>query len=231
MRVRRWSAAFIALVCVAGASKVASAATCIPIASVASAKFDCEVTQSGVVAGGDKTLTYQVQEYRYEGTIMAGAVAILGEARRLVVSASAGDAGFDAPTQFTNQFGTFLDLGAQTHGTGQFPLGSLFRRDRAAWTKIDVESWQNDLGKRLPKGFSVWRGPYPDYPHLAASAVVRQEPPATGADPDVDYEGYAAVLLTVKGNRLAVTRAVWKLGSDGPCAVMSDYPGCPISHP
>jgi hypothetical protein len=224
--MRRVSA-IAALACIAGSAGTARGADCISLKSDDVSGLACRVTSAGPVAGSDGALSYQVQDYRDGDVVMAGGVAILASSDlRLVVQAAAVDAGFRTPTQFSTRFGTFLDLGAETHGTGQFPLGSLFRHDGAAWTKIDVETWQNDLSKRLPKGMSVWRGPFPDYPHFAAAAVVRQEPPASGADPDKDYDGYAAIRLTVSGNALAVERAAWKIGSDDPCAVMTDYPGC-----
>lgn len=226
MPMRR-SGAIAALAAVMATRGIASAADCVPLASDDLSGLACRVTSAGPVAGSDGALSYQVQEYRDGDVTMGGGVAVLASAdRRLVVQAAAADAGFAAPVQFGNRFGTFLDLGAETHGTGQFPLGSLYRRDGATWTTIDVEGWQAELSKRLPKGMSVWRGPYPDYPHLAATAVVRREPPDSGANPDENYEGYAAIRLTLGGNALAVERAAWKIGSDGPCAVMTDYPGC-----
>lgn len=208
-------------------SGVASAADCLPLASDDLSGLTCRVTSAGPVAGSDGALSYQVQDYSDGDVVMAGGIAVFASAdRRMVLQAASEDAGFRTPVQFNNQFGTFIDLPAETHGTGQFPLGGLFRRDGATWTKIDVERWLSALSARLPKGMSVWRGPFPDYPHLAATAVVRQETPPGGADPDADDEGYAAIRLTVSGNAIAVERAAWKIGSDGPCAVMADYPGC-----
>jgi hypothetical protein len=143
-----------------------------------------------------------------------------------ILDATEADAAYDEPTLFHDDVGTFLDLGGHTLGTGQFPLGSLFQHRGESWTKIDVRGWQTELAKRLPKGMSVWRGPYPDYPHFAATAVVRREPPPEGADPDQDDEGYAAIRLALKGDGLTIDRAAWKIGVENPCQIMPDYPGC-----
>ncbi|HEY7992231.1 MAG TPA: hypothetical protein VID77_12660, partial [Stellaceae bacterium] len=95
-------------------------------------------------------------------------------------------------------------------------------RDKG-WAPIDVEAWQDELAKRLPNGMQVWRGPFPDYPNFAAAAVVRQK--AKGGSIE-DNEGYAAMRLTLVGNKLVIDKAAWQIGIDGPCAVMPDYPRC-----
>ena len=204
---------------------------CVPVAAPMLADTTCRVVKSGLVPGGGR-LFFQVQRYLDGGLVVGGGVAILAPAPgekadwQVVIAKAEDDAAFEAPIFFTNRFGTFLDLGAYTKGTGQFPLGSLMRRQGDGWVEIDVQRWQAELAGRLPKGVTVWRGPYPDYPRLAASAVVRREPPSAGADPDVDYEGYAAIRLTITGDALALERVAWKVGSEGPCELMADFPGC-----
>lgn len=186
----------------------------------------CRVAKSGPVAGSNDALRYQIQEY-VDGEVVAGtsaAVVAAGAAdgTRPIAEAVASDARFDAPVQFSNKFGTFLDLG-ETHGTGQFPLGRLFIRRDKSWASVDVETWQQELSKRLPKGMQVWRGPFPNYRNFAAAAVVRQESKGGSLEDD---EGYAAIRLTLVGDKLAIDKASWQIGIDGPCAVMPDYPGC-----
>lgn len=187
----------------------------------------CRVAKSGMVAGSGGALRFQIQEYIDDGASLGAGVAVFGvgayEKTPPVAEAAAEDARFDAPVQFRNKFGAFLDLGAETHGTGQFPLGRLFMARGDAWTPIDVEYWQQDLSKRLPKDMQVWRGPFPDYPDFAAAAVVRQK--AKGGSIE-DEEGYAAVRLTLAGDKLVIDKAAWQIGIDGPCAVMPDYPRC-----
>jgi len=183
----------------------------------------CRVAKSGMVAGSGGALRYQIQEYVDDGAVLGAGVAVSGSDARPVAEAAAEDARFNKPVQFRNKFGDVLDLGAETHGTGQFPLGRLFIGRDKGWAPIDVEAWQDELAKRLPNGMQVWRGPFPDYPNFAAAAVVRQK--AKGGSIE-DNEGYAAIRLTLVGNKLVIDKAAWQIGIDGPCAVMPDYPRC-----
>jgi len=186
----------------------------------------CRVTAAGPVAGSVGALRFQIQEYVDDGAVMGAGVAVFtatsGDAARPVAEAVASDARFDAPVQFRNEVGVFLDLNAETHGTGQFPLGRLFIQRDGSWAPVDIDSWQQELAKRLPAGMQVWRGPFPDYPDFAASAVVRRD----GGGSLENDEGYAAVLLRFRDGKLTIDNAAWQIGIDGPCAVMPDYPHC-----
>lgn len=189
--------------------------------------LSCRIATAGPVAGSGGALRYQTQEYVDDGAVAGAGVAVFAAnasaAAQPVAEAVASDARFDAPVRFSNRFGVFLDLNAETHGTGQFPLGRLFVQRGASWVAVDLDAWQQELSEYLPAGMQVWRGPFPDYPDFAASAVVRQK--ASGGSIE-DDEGYAAILLTFRDGKLALDRAAWKIGIDGPCAVMPDYPHC-----
>lgn len=226
MPVIRWVAVLAAAAAMAAIE--ANAADCAKIALPDDLDgLACRVAKSGIVAGSGSALRYQIQEYVDDGASLGAGVAVFAvgadEKTPPVAEAAAEDARFNKPVQFRNKFGDFLDLGAETHGTGQFPLGRLFFGRDKGWAPIDVEAWQDELAKRLPNGMQVWRGPFPDYPNFAAAAVVRQK--AKGGSIE-DNEGYAAMRLTLVGNKLVIDKVAWQIGIDGPCAVMPDYPRC-----
>jgi hypothetical protein len=70
----------------------------------------------------------------------------------------------------TTNAGTLLHLSIAVDGTGHYNASEYYVRERGRWERIEAESWQNDLGKRLPAGLQIWKGIWPDPRTLRADA-------------------------------------------------------------
>ncbi len=76
---------------------------------------------------------------------------------------------FDAPELIQTSAGRLLWLPATDDGTGVFNEDLLYRWADTRWRDIDLQSWKDDLARRLPKDRQVWKGVPYDFAHLQAT--------------------------------------------------------------
>ncbi len=96
--------------------------------------------------------------------------------------------------------GLLLDLPVRVQGTGNFNDSDLFLFQGEQWRPVDIESWQDDLAKRLPKGRQIWKGIWPDWQTLTASAAL-YAPKDANCCPSA---GSVAITLSLVGTRIAI---------------------------
>ena len=111
---------------------------------------------------------------------------------------------YEKPKIFKAAGRGFLHLPGHDSGTGNFNLERLFVW-HGAWAQADITDWIGDLQRRLPKGYAVWKGVYPDYVKLTASTPLwRTEtdgnccPTGGRADIDIGWQGDRLVVKSVQ---------------------------------
>jgi hypothetical protein len=85
-------------------------------------------------------------------------------------------------------------------GTAEGNADLLYQRRAGKWVEIEIESWRDDLNRRLPDGLEAWHGVHFDPAALFATADLSKPEDAhccaTG--------GRAAIDLKIEGDRLAI---------------------------
>lgn len=92
-----------------------------------------------------------------------------------------------------------LHIPASESGSAQLNHEIMYVWAHDGWRDVDVTSWLRDLDHRLPKGFGVQKGIYPDYTKMTASTPLwrnNEAPCPTG--------GRASVDLQWRGDRIAL---------------------------
>ncbi|HXC26713.1 MAG TPA: hypothetical protein VNV38_02065 [Stellaceae bacterium] len=116
---------------------------------------------------------------------------------------------FSRPAIFVSAGHTLLHLPGYESGTGNFNLERMFIWRAAAWTFIDAAGWGRDLTRRLPKGYDVWKGVFPDYRKMTGTTPLWRQSDGfccpTG--------GRADFTLGWQGDRLTVKSVQIKLGA------------------
>jgi hypothetical protein len=112
-----------------------------------------------------------------------------------------------------------LHIPAYESGTGNFNRELVYAWTKESWRDVDVGLWLDDLAHRLPKGFSVRKGVYPDY------AAMRAQTPLWRAEDGENCPngGRADIGLQWRGDRLAV-RSV-RIDRAGECGEASKRRG------
>lgn len=75
----------------------------------------------------------------------------------------------DPPQLRPHPAGTILYIPMQVDGTGVFNESEYYLRREGRWERLDYDSWQADLGTRLPKGLEIWKGIWLDLKTLRAT--------------------------------------------------------------
>jgi hypothetical protein len=139
---------------------------CIPVSEDLGAK--CVVTQSGRVKGPSSLgpLWYQIQGPPEGATddFTRGVVVFEALNNDELVPRFWNfleGSWFDPPELLLTASGGLLWLPANDDGTGAFNEDLLYHRVDGRWRDLDLQSWKDDLAKRLPKDRQVWKGvPY-----------------------------------------------------------------------
>lgn len=122
-----------------------------------------------------------------------------------------GDAGgfYDKPEILRTADRILLHLPGHDSGAGNFNLERMFVW-HGAWGQADVGSWTGDLAKRLPKGYAVWKGVYPNYRKMTAATPLWRD----GTDGNCcPTGGGAEISFAWQGDRLMVKAVQVKLGA------------------
>jgi uncharacterized protein YecT (DUF1311 family) len=164
----------------------------------------CTVDESGAV-DGDPTLAYQAQSYRAGDLRTGGGVVVLrrqASGRLLPILWDSQDqAHYGQPGLVASPAGALLQVPGDIEGTGNFSAESLYRLADSRWRAIDIESWQADLGKRLPAGLAVWKGMYPDWAKMTVETSLWRAHDGNCCPTG----GSAYATLALQGDRIVLT--------------------------
>lgn len=69
-----------------------------------------------------------------------------------------GVAWFVPPQLVVTEYGTLLKMTNKISGTGAGQEHNLFRYKNGLWVAVDTDSFRTEIGKRLPKGYGIWKG-------------------------------------------------------------------------
>ena len=164
----------------------------------------CRVEEFANVAGSGDGLAFQLQSYQTPQYRAGGGVVIFrrqGAMLQPIVLSAVADARFGTPRIIQSPAGKLLDVPGSMDGTGAFNAGSLYALDGDKPEEIDIESWLDDLAKRLPKGWGAWKGIFPDYRTLSASTPLWK----TGDGNCCPTAGRATIKLGIRDRRLVIT--------------------------
>jgi uncharacterized protein len=176
----------------------------------------CKVANFGAVGTVDgRTFFYGLYIY----TIPAGddpvhtAVVIFerradGRLRALYAPQEA--AGFFSQPQIIAEAGhTLLQLPGYDSGTGDFNVERLFLWKNAVWNYFDTDEWHSGLAHRLPRGYEIWKGVFPDYRKMTGTTPLWLVKTDGNCCPT---GGRADFTLGWQGDRLVVKSVQVKLG-------------------
>ena len=163
----------------------------------------CSVEEFASVPGSSDALAFQLQSYQTPRYRAGGGVVIFrrqGTMLLPIVLSTIVDARFGTPRIIPSPAGRLLDVPGSMDGTGAFNAGSLYALEGDKPEEIDIESWLDDLAKRLPKGWGAWKGIFPDYRTLGASTPLWK----TGDGNCCPTAGRATIKLGIRDRRLVI---------------------------
>lgn len=106
--------------------------------------------------------------------------------------------------------GKLLLLPGHVSGTGNFNAEIVYRDDDGHLTELDTRSWRRELDRRLPDGFAVWKGVFPDYGAFTASTPLWQRSDGNCCP----TAGRADIRLDLQGDRLVIRDLAVARGAD-----------------
>ncbi|RYY28295.1 MAG: hypothetical protein EOP62_03600 [Sphingomonadales bacterium] len=181
--------------------------------------LDCKVPAAGILRGADGTrILYQLLAGSSEedgigmGVMLwdvtrAGAPRPIGSMFEGVVMENPR---FDSERQL-------LWVTGRTTGTADGNADILYQKQAGKWVEIDLESWQNDLARRLPEGVGAWHGVDYDLTGLFAETELWKDNDAnccaTGGRATLDFE--------IVGNTLTLKAISAQIG--GPDTAWKDF--------
>jgi uncharacterized protein YecT (DUF1311 family) len=171
----------------------------------------CSVEEFGSVAGSGDALAFQLQTYQTPRYRAGGGVVIFrrdGTMLLPIVASAIIDARFGAPRLIQSPAGKLLDVPGSMDGTGAFNAGSLYAVEGDRLEEIDIESWLDDLAKRLPKGWGAWKGIFPDYRTLSAGTPLWR----SGDGNCCPTAARATIKLDIRERRLVIIDLNIRLG-------------------
>ncbi len=177
--------------------------TCIPVASdEVRARKGCHAIYAGRIANAPgRALAFQTQAFADSDGPVKVQVVRYADTGAILGYLAAGIE-YDRPKIVQTPAGTALYLLGNTGGIGEFPDDALFLYRDGAWTSIDIQTWLDDLAKRLPKGLSANKGIYPNWKTMTARTALWR-----GNDPNCcPTGGNATLTLRVQGARLVLDR-------------------------
>jgi uncharacterized protein len=170
----------------------------------ADADQTCKVEEAGAI-GGAADLRYQLQGFFEDKLRMNGGAVVFapgtGDMLAPVVMAYSDTAHFSPPELFTTKDGTFLWFPGYMEGTGNFNAEHLYLKIGSAWRVVDRDSWEDDLGRRLPKDLGAYKGIYPNYRKMTVSTPLWDREKDGNCCPT---GGRADIKLKLVGTRLTI---------------------------
>ena len=121
-----------------------------------------------------------------------------------------GSSWFARPQIIATSSGLLLWIPDRIGGTAAANEDIYYRWGARRWQRLETLSWLEDLAKRLPRGFGVWKGIVPDLSHMKASSAVWR-------DGDVNCcptGGSVCVELAYRGDALVIDKFQHDLDAD-----------------
>jgi len=106
----------------------------------------------------------------------------------------------DKPEIIRNRFGTILYLPIAVDGTGNYNESEYYIREAGKWERIDSDAWLVDLSTRIPRGFEVWKGIWPDLHTMQAKAMLYRSGDANCCPTG----GVASIRLSIRSKKLVI---------------------------
>ena len=176
---------------------------CIAVASdEVRARKGCHVVYAGRVANAPgSALAFQTQEFADNG--IPGKVHVVHFVETgAVLGFLAAGMEYERPRTIQSPAGTVLYLLGDTGGSGNFPDDALYLFREGAWVALDIQTWIDDLSKRLPTGISANKGIFPDWKTMTATTALWRD-----ADANCCPSGGGANLtLRLDGARIVLDR-------------------------
>jgi uncharacterized protein len=189
----------------------------------------CTVQEFAAIAGStEPALFYQLQSYKDgdtnvgSGVVVYRAIAGKGATLTPLVALATDGAHYEAPETNTASSPPWLIVPGQMEGTGHINIESIYLIGKGGLEDVDTESWQQDLGRRVPKGLTANKGIYPDYRAMTAETPLWR----SGDGNCCPTGGRAFVTLALAGHRLVVKGVTVKLGEE---AARDDQPAVATS--
>lgn len=107
---------------------------------------------------------------------------------------------FERPEMVRNEIGTFLIMPARLDGTSNGNGSRYYLWQAQTWKPLDAKTWLEDLKKRLPAGFQVLKGVWPDLRTMKAKAGLWR----SGDSNCCPTGGEAHITLTVDGAKFVL---------------------------
>jgi len=151
-------------------------------------------------ANGDYTLRTAVVIYERQPD---------GKLRSLI---SAGDPGdiYAEPKLLSTPGRILLHLPGYEDGTGNFNVEKLYVCHDGAWQSVDLDAWRKDLARKLPTGYEIWKGVFPDYVKMTAATPLWRAKTDGNCCPT---GGRADIVLAWRGDRLMLKSVKFSLGA------------------
>jgi hypothetical protein len=178
------------------------------LAGVGGTRFSFALYRRLVTIGSEPPqLTLDRAPFRNTAVVIFDAV---GDGSRIqpilahVNKGTLGDSWFERPRIIATAHGLLLMIPDRIGGTAAANEDIYYRWDRSAWRQLETQSWLEELARRLPKGFGVWKGIVPDLQRMKAGSAVWRDGDAnccpTGGSVCVElaYRKDALVIDTVR---------------------------------
>ena len=102
-------------------------------------------------------------------------------------------------------------------GTGDGNADLLYQKQGDRWVEIELESWRDDLDKRLPKGLGAWHGVAYDFGGMGADTELWRDKDANCCATG----GRATIGFRIEGSALKLDTL--QVQADGPAGGWKDY--------
>ncbi len=107
---------------------------------------------------------------------------------------------FDGVRAYDTPAGALLEIAFRASGTGNLNAGAYFLWRNGGWRPLDAQAWITDLQRRLPRGLSVRKGPWPDLDAMTFDSPLWKEGDANCCPSG----GVVYVELGIEGDRLVI---------------------------
>ncbi len=132
-----------------------------------------------------------------------------GKLRALIAADDPGDI-FSEPKLLRRAGRVLLHLPGYEDGTGNFNVERLYVWRDGARKSVDLDAWRKDLARKLPAGYEIWNGVFPDYVKMTAATPLWRAKTDGNCCPT---GGRADLVLAWQGDRLVLKSVKVKLGA------------------
>ena len=150
-----------------------------PLAGVGGSRFSFALYRRLVTIGSEPPrLTLDRAPFRNTAVVIFDAV---GDGSRIqpilahVNEGTLGESWFERPRLISTAHDLLLMIPDRIGGTAAANEDIYYRWGSNGWQRLETQAWLEELAKRLPRGFGVWKGIIPDLQRMKASFAVWRE--------------------------------------------------------